>query len=103
MSMPAMFSPIVTDTPESAAPMARASQFARATSVEPKAPVSIGSLSGIPPTTVSMFAFGNMAASEVSGMPCASKSPACMLKCDQSKPKFLSAPAVLVPNCAGSG
>jgi hypothetical protein len=79
VSIPAMFSPTVTDTPERAAPIARASQFARATSVEPKAPVKMGSLRGIPLTTVSMFTFGNIAASEVSGMPWASKSPAWML------------------------
>jgi hypothetical protein len=53
------------------------------------------------PDRVYVAALG--AASEVSDIPLASNKPAWMLKCDQSKPKFLSAPAVLVPNCEGSG
>ncbi len=40
--MPHTFSPTTTEIPEMAAPMAKLSQYLRAMSVEPRAPVNTG-------------------------------------------------------------
>ncbi len=102
-SIPQTFSPTVAITPDVAAPIAKPSQFILATSVEPKAPVKIGSFKATPPILLSTFTFSNNATSESASIPLAPNTLVCILKSDQSKPKSFSAPAVLLPNWAGSG
>ena len=84
-------------------PMDRPGQFLLATSVEPKAPLTIGIFRGIPPTSVSVFAFPKSALSESASIPFMLKSYEWMLMWEQSNPKSFNAPAVLVPNSRGSG
>jgi hypothetical protein len=52
ISIPTTFSPTVTIAPARAAPMAKPSQLTQTTSVLPKAPVSMGTFSGVSATLV---------------------------------------------------
>jgi len=103
MSMPQTFSPTVMMAPANAAPMAKPSQLTLATSVEPNAPVNIGTFSGMPATFVDTSAFSKRAMSLLGSMPSAPNKDAWMLKSLQSRRKSLRAPAVLAPNWTGSG
>jgi hypothetical protein len=65
--MPQTFSPQTIVMPEMAAPTAKCSQFARAISVEPRAPVKMGSFIltlVLTPYCVSVFTRGNRVLSE---------------------------------------
>ncbi len=73
-SMPQMFSPATTITPDMAAPMATSSQLMRAISVDPTAPVKTGKFNLMlpsAPTAVVVSTAGNVALSESASIPTA--------------------------------
>ena len=86
-SMAQMFSPTTTMVPHSAAPTAMDSQWYRAMSVDPRAPVKNGTSRSIfcaPPTCVEMSTAWKTALSGSGSMPIAPTQEPWMLKCEKS-------------------